>query len=123
MSKSASKDLGNLGEAMACGHLRANGYFILSRNWRCGEKEVDIIACQGDLAVFVEVKLRSGSVYGDAEEFVDARKMNFLVEAAESWLQQDKWEGEVRFDIIAITKENGRFLLEHIEDAFRADPV
>jgi len=119
-SKTSNKH-GRFGESLATGYLRSLGYFILERNWRCQHKEIDLIASDGETAVFVEVKFRTGKQYGEAEEFVDERKMNFMIDAADQWLEKTNWEGDLRFDIVAITAENSKYQIEHIPNAFQAD--
>jgi putative endonuclease len=119
--KKTVQETGRYGERLAASYLRSKGYFILERNWRKHYLEVDIIASQGEVAVFIEVKYRSGKQYGEAEEFVDNRKMRHLVEAADVWLRESAWEGDLRFDIIAITTEGSKQYIEHIENAFIAD--
>ena len=65
-----SRSLGQQGEQIAVQYLKAHGYKILERNYRCRVGEVDIIAeDQGDL-VFVEVKARSSKVFGNPAEAV-----------------------------------------------------
>lgn len=112
---------GRFGENLAAGYLRSLGYFIMERNWRCQQKEIDLIASHGETAIFVEVKFRTGKQYGEAEEFVDQRKMNFMIDAADQWLEKTQWEGDLRFDIVAITAGGSKYQIEHIPDAFQAD--
>ncbi len=50
--------LGAWGEKVAAVHLEAAGYLIVERNWRCREGEIDLVAQDGDIVVFVEVKTR-----------------------------------------------------------------
>src|SRR5437870_2723550 len=56
--------IGAHGEAAVCEHLEAIGYRILARNYRCHYGEIDIVAADGDVLVFIEVKTRSPSKYG-----------------------------------------------------------
>ncbi|MGZ6792765.1 MAG: YraN family protein, partial [Mycobacteriales bacterium] len=62
--------LGRWGEEHAVRHLEAAGYEVLSRNWRCREGELDIVARSGGALVFVEVKARTGTAYGEPAEAV-----------------------------------------------------
>jgi Holliday junction resolvase-like predicted endonuclease len=52
---------------------------------------------------------------------VDEKKMRALIDAGDVWLRESKWEGDLRFDVIAITQENNGHRIEHISNAFQAD--
>lgn len=112
-------DLGRRGEQIAAEHLRNNGYRILEQNWRFKHAEIDIIAEKGGELVFVEVKTRTGDWYGDPEVAVDWRKERYLQRASAAYINLKRYDGEIRFDILAITfRENSSHDLYHIEDAF-----
>ncbi len=71
--------------------------------------------------VFAEVKARTGSFFGQPEDFVDIRKQKLLADAAEEYIYLMNHQGEVRFDIIAILfDKKDNYTLNHIEDAFLA---
>ena len=55
----AHNELGKEGELLAANHLQSEGYVIRHRNWRCGHKELDIVAEKDGTLVFVEVKTRN----------------------------------------------------------------
>lgn len=119
----AHNDLGNRGETIACTHLQKNGYRILERNWRFERAEIDIIAEDTDFLIIVEVKTRSTDFFGVPEEFVDIRKQNLLIRAAEAYIERTGSEMEVRFDIISIILDPsrpGHQRIQHITDAFSA---
>jgi putative endonuclease len=61
---------GRPGEDLACAHLQGKGLRILARNFRCRSGEVDIVAQDGDVTVFVEVKERRGRSHGEGFEAV-----------------------------------------------------
>ena len=84
------KATGDLGERLACQALVLRGYDIVVRNWRCREGEVDIIARDGDVWVFVEVKTRHGRAGGLPEEGLSSRQANGLVELAQVYLGQEE---------------------------------
>lgn len=112
------------GEDEAARYLIARGFRILERRWRFGHKEIDLVAEQGCLTVFVEVKLRLNLKYGPASLAVDSRKRRNMVAAAEGWLLEHGPVGSdstYRFDVILLHPPdcNGSVELEHIEDAFR----
>jgi len=112
-------DLGRLGEKLAKDFLVAKGYQILEQNWVCGHKEIDIIAKDGNELVIVEVKTRRVTYLVDPEETVDKYKQQFLIWAADSYVQRNNLDVDVRFDIVAIViDKNNEHRIEHIEDAF-----
>jgi len=112
-------DLGMLGEAIAVAHLEAEGYSILERNYTFKKAEIDIIAQKEEgTLVIVEVKTRNSSVFGDPQEFVTKKKIQQLVKAADHYVITNELDLEVRFDIIAVLKNNKEERLEHFEDAF-----
>ncbi|MCZ8512439.1 YraN family protein [Paenibacillus filicis] len=116
------KQLGDLGEAAAEAHLRKAGFAILSRNWRCRTGEIDIIALDGEVLVFVEVRTRSGTTrFGTPLESVDARKMRQVIETAQVYMHtQRQQDRQVRFDVVSVeTDANGVVLtIHHIRSAF-----
>ena len=112
-------DLGRLGEQLARDFLIAKGYQILEQNWNCGHKEIDIIAMDGKELVIVEVKTRRVQYLVDPEETVDKLKQRFLIWAAESYVERNNLDVEVRFDIVAIVVDkNNEHRIDHIENAF-----
>lgn len=112
-------DFGILGEDIAIEYLRRKGYVILDRNWRSGHKEIDIVARLGDTIVFVEVKARANTTYGNPEDAVTRRKMHLLVLAADAYLRYNAIDMDVRFDIITITGATTKPHIQHYERAFR----
>ena len=72
-------DFGLQCEFMARNYLEQQGYLILESNWRCGHKEIDIIAKERDMLVIVEVKARENEDYTHAEDAVDEKKMRNLI--------------------------------------------
>jgi len=116
-------NLGRKGEELAKQHLEAVGYEILDENWRFGKAEVDLIAYLNKTIIFVEVKTRTGNAFGEPEDFVDAAKQALLVSAADEFIGLMDFNGEARFDIIAILfDQQGNYRLNHIQDAFWPDP-
>ena len=117
----ARKRLGQAGESAAAAHLAANGFSIVARNHRCSRGEVDLIAEQGELLVFVEVRTRTSTRFGAPEETVSASKQARVVRAAKDFLA--RWRGPprgVRFDVIAIVDEPSGVQLTHLPGAFDA---
>ena len=119
------KSLGEFGERVAAAHLEAKGYRIIERNFRVREAEIDLVACDGDTVVFVEVRTRRGAERGLAVLSVNARKARQLLAAA-GWYAADHpdiADREQRIDVVAVElARDGRVLrVEHIENAVRDD--
>lgn len=110
--------LGHKGEDIAARYLEQHGYTILDRNWRCGHKELDLVVYKENTVVFVEVKTRSGTDFGDPWSFVDDRKIRRIVNSADAYIRLRCIDADVRFDIVSIVAEGGDFRVEHIEQAF-----
>ena len=111
-------DLGKFGEELAVEFLQKNGYDILETNWVFQKAEIDIIAQKENVLAIVEVKTRSSIEFGLPQDFVKPKKIQLLVKAVNEYVISNDLDVEVRFDIIAISKEEKEFKLEHIEDAF-----
>ncbi len=107
--------IGKNGELLAKEYLLSKNYIILHCNWRFKRSEIDIIAQNKNVIVFVEVKARNNSTFGNPEDFVNANKVKKMHEAADAYIELFDWKGELRFDIIAVEKDNK---LTHFEDAF-----
>ncbi|MFH2142153.1 MAG: YraN family protein [Bacteroidota bacterium] len=110
--------LGEFGEQLAVKHLQKNGYLILNTNWRFVHKEIDIVAKKEDTIIFVEVKSRADDFFENPQDSVNMKKQRNLIDAAESYIETYDINLESRFDIIAIIKNNNKYIIEHIEDAF-----
>ena len=111
-------ELGKEGEQIAVDYLIKKGYKILEQNWRYQKAEVDIISRKEDTLAVVEVKTRSTNEFGNPQDFVKPKKIKLLVMAVDEYVNRNDLDVEVRFDIIAITKNNSGFEIEHLEDAF-----
>ncbi|TAK01161.1 MAG: YraN family protein [Candidatus Manganitrophaceae bacterium] len=108
------------GEKIAAEFLSKRGYRILERNFRTALGEIDLIAQDGKVLVFVEVKARSGNRFGVPQGAVDLRKQAKMNRVALLYLSQKKREDcQCRFDVIGITQSsNGAAAVEHFKNAF-----
>lgn len=111
-------ELGKEGEQIAVDYLIKNQYVILEKNYRYLKAEIDIIALKEDILAVVEVKTRSSNYFGNPEEFVKPKKIKLLTRAVDYYVTSRDLDVEVRFDIIAITKQGANHHIEHLEDAF-----
>jgi putative endonuclease len=110
--------LGKKGEELAVRFLKKEGYRIIDKNYRTPFGEIDIIADDGGVLVFVEVKTRSGDVFGSPFEAVDRRKRDKIRKVALCYLKKIKKEPAARFDVLSIDCECGEKKIDHIKDAF-----
>lgn len=107
---------GLAGERQAIAYLVARGWHIAAHRFRAGRVELDLVARQGRLVAFVEVKVRRGDAFGSPLEAVTGAKRRELVKAARVWIDRFGRPGDVyRFDCIGVKNNK----LEHVPDAFR----
>ena len=123
------KQLGRAGEEMAQRTLQEAGLTILTRNWRCAEGELDIVAQERapdyvrgevcDWLVVVEVRTRRGLAFGTALESITPRKAAKLRQVARRYVQATGWNGPWRIDVVGIQMDGqGRLLaVDHIRHA------
>lgn len=111
-------ELGKIGEETAAFYLEEKGYAIRERNWRKGHLELDIVAQQDAELVFVEVKTRATADFQEPQEAVDRKKIRRIVLAANAYIRQNDISLPIRFDIVTVVGDAGKFRIEHIEDAF-----
>ena len=112
--------LGKQGEAIAVHYLQQRKYTIIEQNFRCKCGELDIIAREGKVTVFVEVKTRKNLSYGPPQLAVTPFKQRQISKAALFYLAQKKIQGtNARFDVIAILLGNNEVpQIDHIINAF-----
>lgn len=110
--------IGEAAEETALGHLRENGLALLERNFRIRRGEIDLIMRENGEVVFVEVRARTASRYGDGADSITRGKRQRLVAAASAWLQRQPGEPPARFDVVSLTPDGH---IDWIRDAFRAD--
>ena len=111
----ASARTGLAGEDAAAELLQSMGWRILARNWRSGHLELDIIAEEEGVLVFVEVKTRAGSGLQSPHEALTAVKKERLMRAARAWLAaHDAWERPCRFDLVCVTAHAATYQTELI---------
>ncbi len=103
--RSANASKGRAGEERAAQFLQSEGYRVLQRNVRLPGGEIDLVCRDGDVVVFVEVKLRNTVGYGRALSAVDARKRSRLRRLAADYVQIVAPNAGVRFDVVAVDGE------------------
>jgi len=98
-------DHGRLGEDMAYRYLRAHGCTVVARNYtaRSGAGDIDLVAWEGGVLVFVEVKTRSSADFGAPDAAVDQEKQRRIAIAAREYGYRAQVEAaRTRFDIVSI---------------------
>lgn len=116
-----NKPLGDRGEQLAVEHLERAGWMVLSRNFRVGHREIDLVARRGETVAFVEVKTRAGLGFGHPLEAISAKKRREIQLVAQVWVERHGRPGDVyRYDAIAVLILAGAEpRIEHVEDAWR----
>lgn len=117
----ATKDaLGRRGEDLAVEYLQQRGLVVLSRNWRCRDGELDVVATDRNRLVVCEVKTRSGIGYGGPAEAVTPHKAARIRRVTQAWLAEHRVRWcEIRFDVVAVlVPPTGPVSVQHYESAF-----
>mgnify|MGYP000887677003 CR=1 FL=1 len=114
MPKTSRKELGDRGEEMAVLFLKKLGFEIIELNWRNKRLEIDIIAKDQHDLVFVEVKVRSTPTHVVISELISDQKKENLVRAAESYMEEHAYEGQIRFDYLLYINNK----MHYVRDAF-----
>jgi putative endonuclease len=120
----AKDAVGQYGQRVAERYLVESGLALVARNWRCPDGELDIIATEGPVLVFCEVKTRSSTAYGDPAEAVLGAKARRLRRLALRWLAQQQAYGdprfwpELRFDVVSVLRTpRGATTVRHLRGA------
>jgi len=112
---SSRHELGRQAEDLAADYLRNKGYTIVTRRYRAKGGEIDVVALDGDVLVFAEVRYRTNTGAPPEESLTD-RKLARIALAAEQYLiEAEETERVARFDFVAVDGAE----IRHIVDAFR----
>jgi putative endonuclease len=109
---------GKEAEMLAARYLRARGYYIWKRNWRWGQRELDLVTQFRGQLVIVEVKSRDRNGVNHPAEVIDPTKQRNIILATEAFIRLYDCQQPTRFDVIAVIHTPGEILIEHIENAF-----
>ena len=117
------REVGTRQESRAAEYLESLGYHILERNFRCRFGEIDLIAWDGDILCFVEVKTRTNLQMGLPREYVTPAKQRRIKKTALFYLAAHDLDCPARFDVAEVYAEkpgdkNG-VRIEYLEDAFQ----
>jgi len=115
-------EFGRMAEEAAAGFLKGRGYRIIRRNYRARSGEIDIIAFEGDVICFVEVKARHSNFFGSPEEAVSYSKQRQISKAAIYYLRQAGLADKpARFDVVSLLYSGNEPEIELIKGAFELD--
>jgi putative endonuclease len=111
--------LGRRAERAAARFLVHRGLRIIAKNYRTNLGEIDLVMHDGDELVFVEVRYRSRTDFGDGAATVGLRKQQRLIRAAAHFIaHRDPTDAPCRFDVVSISGPNYKLRLEWIRNAF-----
>lgn len=115
-----TKQSGNFAEEIAENYLAKNNVTLLSKNFHCRFGEIDLIALEQDILIFVEVRYRKNEHVLSAIETIDQRKCNKIVTTSEYYLNKHKkyQSYQCRYDVITLTGEIDKPVVEWIKNAF-----
>jgi putative endonuclease len=113
----STRESGRRGEDLVCARLAERGMRVLERNVAERFAELDIVAEDGDILCFVEVRTRNDDLLGHPAETVDERKQRKIRRAAEAWLVRHRVPPRpIRFDVATVIWSTGQF--DYFENAF-----
>lgn len=120
-------EFGMQGEDIACKFIESHGGRIIERNFRFKGGEIDVIYKDGDYIVFGEIKYRSSSTFGMAEEAVGYRKQWTISRGCDFYLVKNHLDEftKVRFDVIALNIDEGQNTVKvhYVKNAFDYIPI
>ncbi|MBT3239345.1 MAG: YraN family protein [Chloroflexi bacterium] len=110
--------LGKWGEEKASAYLSGKGFHILAHNIRTPYGEIDLIAQDGSTLVFIEVKTRTTKNFGNPEEAITKKKLQHMIDSAESYMQELEEKKDWRLDVVAVEKDknSNSVSIEHFEN-------
>ncbi len=111
-------ELGRRAERAAERFLIRRGLRTIARNYRTRMGEIDLVMTHADEIVFVEVRYRSRTDFGDGAATVDYNKQQRLVRAARHYLNRHSDDIPCRFDVVSVTRTHYRLRFEWIRSAF-----
>jgi len=117
MPDAGSKFKGREGEQYAEAYLQGQGLFLVERNYRCRFGEIDLIMREGEVVVFIEVRMRASQAFGGAASSITLSKQGKLMRTARLYLASLKSVPECRFDVVLLSGVKGEGM-EWIKNAF-----
>ena len=116
-----SRAEGMQGEALVARYLRERGYQLAAHGYRSRYGEIDLIAWDGDVLCFVEVKTRTNLDIALPREYVTPQKQNKLRKTARMYLAEKRLDCPARFDVAEVYAEHGvdEARIEYLENSFQ----
>jgi putative endonuclease len=105
--KQFNRQTGMFGEEAAANLLQEKGFKILQRNFGTKFGEIDIICQNKEVLVFVEVKTKTGDMFGEPWEMIDQHKIKQIKMMADVYLTTTKWQGQCRIDVVGVWLDEG----------------
>jgi putative endonuclease len=115
----ARQALGEVGERIAERWVARRGWRIVSRRFRSGHRDIDLVAEDEGTIVFIEVKARRGATFGGPVAAVNWRKQRELARSAKVWIDRHGRPTEAyRFDVIGVLMDGQLVRVRHVPNAF-----
>jgi len=113
---------GKIAEDIAAQYLSNKGLKLISRNFHCRFGEIDLIGLDKEILTFIEVRYRKSEQYLAVVETIDEHKCRKIIISSEYYLSKHKnyRSHQCRYDVIAITGELNKPVIEWIKNAFQA---
>ena len=113
---------GKIAEDIAAGFLTKRGIKLLDRNFHCRFGEIDLIGFDQEILIFIEVRYRKNEHRSAVIETIDQHKCRKLVITSEYFLNRYRiyQSNQCRYDVITITGELDKPVIEWIKNAFHA---
>lgn len=120
MTSFSKKNLGDWGEQTAANFLKEQGYLLIDHNFRCPYGEIDIIAKEGPIWCFIEVKTRNNLAFGYGYDSVTRLKQKHIIKVAQYYLNKAAlYDDPARFDVVSIDFFSATdYKIELIRNAF-----
>lgn len=112
---------GKVSERFAENYLKSQGLISIDRNVSCRQGEIDLIMREGKVYVFVEVKYRKNTLFGNASEAVSLAKQNKIKHCVAFFFQQanlNEYNTPCRFDVIALEGNINQPKVTWLKNAF-----
>ncbi|MBL7085129.1 MAG: YraN family protein [Candidatus Omnitrophica bacterium] len=116
--KTKKLEMGHLGEVVAKRYLRGKGYRIIEENYRTKYAEIDLIASNKGILVFVEVRTRKDERFGSPEESLKRNKIKKLIRNAKAYVARKRYSNAYRIDAVCIVlnEDGGIERINHYEN-------
>jgi putative endonuclease len=102
MEESKNLEIARLGENLARKYLRDNGYRIIEQNYKSRYAEIDLVAEDKGILVFVEVRTRTDEQFGRPEETINRNKINKLIRNAQGYMLRKRLNQRYRIDAVCV---------------------